>query len=49
LKIDVSNKNIHKPAETIDVGMGAQLNISKFKKVEVIKKAFLRRSYSVLV
>ena len=32
LKIDVSNKNVHKPLESIDVGTASKLLVSKYKK-----------------
>lgn len=49
LKIDVLNKNIHKSSETIDVGMGAQLRISKFRRSSDFKGSSLRNFYQEAV
>ena len=37
LKIDSLNKNIHKPLDALDVGMGAKLHLSTYKKSEKYK------------
>ncbi|XP_057315039.1 uncharacterized protein LOC130656228 [Hydractinia symbiolongicarpus] len=49
LKIDVSDKNIHKPSETIDVGMGAQLHISQFWRSSDFKGSSLRNFHQETV
>ena len=41
LKIDPLNKNIHKPSDTLDVGMGANLHLSTSKKSEKYKGVLL--------
>ena len=37
LKIDPLNKNIHQPPDALDVGMGANLHLSTYKKSEKYK------------
>ncbi|XP_057291926.1 uncharacterized protein LOC130614515 [Hydractinia symbiolongicarpus] len=49
LKIDVSDKNIHKPSETIDVGMGAQLHISQFRRSGDFKGSSFRNFHQETV
>ena len=38
LKIDPLIKNIHKPPDALDVGMGAKLDLSTYKKTEKSRK-----------
>ena len=42
LKIDSLNKNIHKHPDTLDVGMGGNLNLSTYKKSEKYKGSLVQ-------
>ena len=45
LKIDLTDKNLYKPGENIDIGMGAKLYLSTYKRspkfIESFSKSFL--------
>ena len=42
LKIDVTDKNLYKPGENIDIGMGTKLNVSTYKTSLKFKESALK-------
>ena len=42
LKIDVMDKNLYKPGENIDIGMGAKLYVSTYKRSSKFKESTLK-------
>ena len=45
LKLDPCDKKIHKPVDTIDVSIGAQLHITKYKKASNYKGIAVKEFY----
>ena len=42
LKIDVTDKNLYKPGENIDIGMGSKLYFSTYKRSPRFKESTLK-------
>ena len=45
LKVDVNDKNIYKPGETLNIGIGAKLKVTHFKKSSQFKQSLLTDFY----
>ena len=45
MKLDPCDKKIHKPVDTIDVSIGAQLHITKYKKASNYKGIAVKEFY----